>query len=224
MGHVQTYHRPTSSTAAVALLQRADTPTRVLGGGTQVNADPTALSTDLVDLQSLGLTGIQRRGDRIIIGAMTTLQEVADSVLIPDLLRDLARRELPSTLRTIATVGGTVASNEFDSELVAGLLVFDLATTWVEGVYISEISVDPTGSTAAERTGRTPGDRPIVAAFARRRPSGEVVLALSGVAATAIVVDPANLAALDPPGDFRGSSAYRRHVATVLANRVMGRV
>ena len=224
MGHVRTYHRPTSTTAAVALLQRADTPTRVLAGGTQVNADPTASPTDVVDLQSLGLSGIARRGERIAVGATTTLQELADSSLIPDLLRDLARRELPSTLRTLATVGGTLASNDFDSELVAGLLAFDVVTTWVEGAFISEMSIDPSGTAAADRTGRTPGDRPIVAAVARRRPNGEVVVALTGIGDYARVVDPTKLDTLDPPGDFRGSSAYRRHVATVLTNRVMGRV
>jgi CO/xanthine dehydrogenase FAD-binding subunit len=51
-----------------------------------------------------------------------------------------------------------------------------------------------------------------------------LLLALTGVAATPILVEPGDLAHLDPPGDFRGSSRYRRELAGILAKRVVDRL
>ena len=69
-------------------------------------------------------------------------------------------------------------------------------------------------------TARTPADTPIVAALGRRTDEGALRLALTGVAATPVLVDADHLDALDPPGDFRGTPAYRRHLAAVLTARV----
>ena len=76
------------------------------------------------------------------------------------------------------------------------------------------------GVTAIATTGRTPGDRPIVAALGRVGDDG-IRLALCGVAPTPQLVDPAALDLLEPPDDFRGSTAYRRHLAGVLSARVL---
>ncbi len=107
-----------------------------------------------------------------------------------------------------------------DRELVVGLpAVLDDPGVLV-GRLISSVTVDPRGVTATARTGRTRADRAIVSAAARRTPAGRVRLALSGVAATPVLVD--DLEDLDPPGDFRGSAEYRRALARVLAARAVG--
>lgn len=234
MPHVLAYHRPTALADALALLGRADPPTRVLGGGTLVNADPTAAPVDVVDLQSLGLSGIAVDGTFATIGAMTTLQDVADEARLPDVLRDLARREAPSALRTLATVGGTVAARSWESEFLAALLVLDTTVKTTSGdvtlvellrlglnraSIITAIRVHIDGDMTVARTGRTPADTPIVCAVARRTPNGSTV-AVTGVAATPIVVDPGALDTILPPADFRGTSEYRSHLLRVLINRV----
>ena len=90
---------------------------------------------------------------------------------------------------------------------------------------MTAVSLATTGKTASARVGRTPADQPIVAAVARLDPGGKLHLALCGVAHTPVLVDPHNVkAAVNPPGDFRGSSEYRRHMAATLAERVMGEV
>ena len=61
---------------------------------------------------------------------------------------------------------------------------------------------------------------PIVAAAARATNDGTRV-ALCGIARTPELVDVDNLDRLEPPGDFRGSSEYRRHLAIVLSTRVI---
>ena len=49
-------------------------------------------------------------------------------------------------------------------------------------------------------------------------------MALTGVAATPVVVSREEIESLEPPGDFRGSPGYRRHIAATLADRVLARL
>ncbi len=219
----------------------------MLGGGTKLNADPAPGPVEVVDLQALRLDRIETLGDAMVrIGAMATLQQVAGSRALPAVLREAARRERPSTLRSQATLGGCVAAREADSELLAALLAHDAVVSiagrdgpasselaeFLTGVrlgrarIITDVTVCTAGVASAARSARTRADRPIVAAVARVTPAGERRLALAGVAASAVVVDeragwPGEL---DPPGDFRGSGEYRRVLAAVLASRALGAI
>lgn len=236
------YHRPTTLDDAVALVARPDAV--IVAGGTSVNADPRSAPSAAVDLQALGLDGIDADGSVVRIGATTRLQALTDSSLVPSVLRDLARREAPNTIRNMATIGGTIATADPESELLAGLLAFGARATVVRagsptehdvsdlldnaallsGAIITGISVPSSGTGAADRTARTPRDRPIVAAVAFRDASGTVRLAMTGIASNPTLVDPVYLADLEPPSDFRGSSAYRKRLAEVLAQRVVDAV
>jgi probable selenate reductase FAD-binding subunit len=231
---IETYHRPATLEQALSLLETEGTT--VLGGGTSLVAagGPSAV----VDLQDLGLDSITLDGGRVWIGAMVRLRALVESDLVPAILRDLARREAPNTIRNAATVGGTVATRDPESELVAGLLVHEAEVTIVasgstrslavseylhdgpSGI-ITQISLESGGEAAAARTGRTPADRPIVAAVARRGDDGGVRLALTGVASTPLLIDPSDVDDLVPPADFRGSTEYRGHLATVLTARAI---
>lgn len=238
MYRLEAYHRPTSVADAVGLLAAPDR--LALAGGTTVRHDGGATSTEVVDLQELGLDGIALDGDPdggvVRIGAMVTLQDLADSRTVPDLIRAAARAELPSTLRTLATVGGTIGAAWANSLLLTALLVHDTSVHFADGrstplpsvlaigldagELIVAVEAQTSGRTAVARTGRTPTDDPIVAAAART--TGDVIrLALCGIARTPELVDVGDLDHLEPPGDFRGSSRYRRHLATVLSARVI---
>lgn len=238
---ITSYHRPRTLDEALTLLARPDSV--VLGGGTSLVADRAGTPVSAVDLQALPIDVIAEDGGTVRIGAMVRLQDLVDSDVIPPVLADLARREAPRSIRNAATVGGTVALGDPESEFVAGLLaqgarvvvarpdgsdtlpVADVLgdPAVLDGGLITEVVLPVGGRTAAERTGRTPSDRPIVAAVAHRGPDGTTV-ALAGVADHPIVVDPADLASLEPPSDFRGSGAYRRHLAVVLVARVLDRL
>lgn len=238
MPSVLAIHRPTSLDEASTLL--AGTQRRALAGGTVVVPDARVARDDgveLVDLQDLGLDSITVEGDRLVLGAMVRLGDLVADERVPQLLRDLARRELPSALRNQATVGGTVALGEGESVLLAGLLVHDaqvalhgqdpipLAQSLAECVgqrLVTSVSIAVDGAGGVAATGRTPADVPIVAAVGRRSGDG-VRIALTGVAPSPVEVDPADPASgLEPVGDFRGSTEYRRHLATVLSARVLG--
>lgn len=233
MQTITSYHRPTSLGAALDLLAPNSV---IVAGGTHPIAIAAAESA-VIDLQDAGLHDITTDPDRVTYGAMTRVQEIVDHPATPPLLRDLAKREGPNTLRNAATVGGTVAIADPASELLAGLLVYDamvsvatrdgVTTSPLQDVLatrgagiITAVTVATSGTTAVARTGRTPADTSIVAAVGRATAAG-TRLALTGVAATPVLVAPDEVTALNPPGDFRGSPEYRQALATTLTRRVL---
>jgi CO/xanthine dehydrogenase FAD-binding subunit len=205
-----------------------------------LNGLPDEVPAEVIDLQALGLANIGSDGAAVSIGAMATLQDVVDDDTIPPLLRDLAYREAPNTIRNAATIGGTVAAADPESQLIAGLLAHGatVAITGVAGTdevalsdllanrgtlagrLITAVGVTVGASGASARAGRTPSDIPIVM-VAGFRDGDEVRLAATGVAATPALIDLGHLDDLDPPADFRGSAAYRRHLAETLGARVL---
>lgn len=227
------YHRPTSLNETLDLL---DGTRIVLGGGTTIRHDGGGAATEVVDLQRLGLDEISFDDERIDVGAMVTLHSLVDNERAPDLIRHAARGELPSTLRTLATVGGTVVGGGSESVLLAALLVHDSVVRFADDRDIALDAVlgqgvGPTdlilgvefadgGRTAIAATGRTPADTPIVAAVGRLADDG-LRIALTGVASTPVLVDPEDLGRIQPPGDFRGTPSYRKHLAEVLVGRVV---
>lgn len=236
MPSVLAYHRPSTIDEASDLLTGPDR--WALGGGTVVVPEARVSrpeGVELVDLQGLNLDAIEDDGDRLRIGAMARLADVAVHPSVPEVVRDAARRELPSALRNQATVGGTAALAGSESLLFAALLVHDgqlelndsrslpLGDGFEDtaGDLILGVTIEPDGKGVLAATGRTPADDPIVAAVARRDANG-IRLALTGVAARPIEVDPADPTVdLTPPADFRGSAEYRLHLAAVLADRVL---
>ena len=234
---VSQYHRPATLHDALELLSREGSA--VLAGGTGVNAGQRTTAALLVDLQALGLEGVHVTDDgALVVGATTRLSELATAAAAPLWLRELARKELPSALRTLATVGGTLVAGGWESALVAGLLACDAVVATVDregtaelrlavlladpdliaGRIITAVRLNTTGTASVHTTARTTADRPIVACIARHTATG-VRVAMSGVAATPVVVD--DVEQLAPPGDFRGSADYRHHLARVLRTRAL---
>jgi CO/xanthine dehydrogenase FAD-binding subunit len=242
VARVYEYSRPATLDEALEHLAR---PRAVLmGGGTKVNADQYAEPVAVVDLQALHLDGMSRHHDGLLIGAMVTLQRLAQAD-VPPVIAEAARREVPSTLRAMATVGGCIATADPASELLASFLVHnarvmligpdgqhdrELAALLTDrselaGRIIVAVDVETDGIASVARAGRTQADRPIVAAVARRTAGRGLRLALTGVAATPVLLAVESAADdLNPPGDFRGSTEYRRALARVLARRALEEV
>ncbi|HZC71258.1 MAG TPA: FAD binding domain-containing protein [Jatrophihabitans sp.] len=236
MTSVSAYWRPESLGQALELLDRPSAV--VLGGGTKLSAAPSDAVVEVVDLQALRLNDIEP-GERaaVSIGSAATLQQVADSDHVPAVVREAARREQPSGLRAQATIGGCIATGDAESELLAVLLVHDAVVTMAAGAGVVErpldallahlpvpaktillgVTIATSGVAAVSRTARTPADKAIVAAAARRI-RGVRYVALSGVAYRPVLAD--RVADLDPIGDFRGSSEYRRALAAIHLERV----
>ena len=244
MTRISGYHRPSNLAEALTLLQRDDVVSAPLGGGTVLNGVPDSMPDEVVDLQDLGLNSISRDGAVLRVGATARLQDIVDHEWTPPALRDLAHGEAPNTFRNAATVGGTVAAADPESRLLAGLLAYNATAILagpageeetsvaelladrqrLNGKLIVAVAIDVGGSGASAGTGRTPADTPIVLVAGRRREDGKVTLAATGVAETPINITIEGIASLEPPGDFRGTPDYRRHLAGVLGARVVAQL
>ena len=228
----ETYLRPQTVEQAIDML--ADPSAIALAGGTHLLPTSVAPGGPLVDLQELDIDGVENSEDTLAIGAMVRLDEVALHKDLPDLVRDAASAEMPSTLRTLATVGGTIGARQGTSGLLAALMVHhaevdfansparQLTSVFAEGPPPGDLMVgvriDPTGQTTSHAVARTPRDTPIVAVYGRSHPGG-LTLVCTGVGPYPIIVTAGSIATLEPEGDFRGTADYRRHLATVLVER-----
>ncbi|HXY43969.1 MAG TPA: FAD binding domain-containing protein [Acidimicrobiales bacterium] len=203
----------------------------------------TAMYDELTGLAPEGSVRFHERlyAHRLRIGASVTLQALVEDEHVPAVIRQAARRDQLPELRRLATVGDCVSAADFDSELLATLLAYDASATihdrhgWRtmplvqvldEDAFVrctaAALTIETDGVAFSARVGRAPGERPIVAAVARRRPNGEVRVALSGVATVPVVIG--RTEALDPRGDGRASSEYRRILAAALMDRALDAV
>ena len=81
------YHRPENLNDARKLL--ADDGSQPLLIHPRMDVEPYAAADAVVDLSLLNLNTIKQEGDVIRIGAMTTLQDIADSPLLRTLARGI---------------------------------------------------------------------------------------------------------------------------------------
>jgi xanthine dehydrogenase YagS FAD-binding subunit len=111
---VTAYARPASVDEALSLL--AEDGAVAMGGATDLagqldrNIRAPAL---LVDLQETGLHEIRRDGDGLVIGATTTLAELAESTLVSPYSAVIAAASVAASalLRNVGTVGGNLCQH-----------------------------------------------------------------------------------------------------------------
>jgi probable selenate reductase FAD-binding subunit len=242
------YHRPNNFAEALRLLENPDAAP--MGGGTHLLAGDVQAKI-IVDLQDLHLSRMAFTQDYLFIGATTRLSEIEENLHggAKDILQQAIRAAGPNTYRHAATLGGVIASRETTSELLVVLLLLDTHIQIADGEKISlesyllpdqrpaglitDISLEwGSGQGALQRVSRTPADTPIVAVAGWRPKGGDIRLAAVGITPRPIRLpkvwgyspDDAILNLQDMvshPGDFRGSTAYRREMVGVLAKRVI---
>lgn len=187
MTRVREYHRPRTVEEALQLLQGKDAVP--LAGGQHLLAKKWHGAKAVVDLQSLGLDRIETREERLKIGAMVRLQQLASTPSGCTFLAEAAHHEGPLTYRNAATVGGTIVTHDPLSRLLLSLLVLDAEVEvqrtdgtsvvaldelladparWLQRGLVTAVTVIPrTVGTAMAVVARTPRDQPIVAVAAR---------------------------------------------------------
>ena len=107
------YVRPNDLPSAVGLLARGDN-TMPLAGGTdvmQLLQESIITPDDLLDLNALGLSGIEVDGDGLKVGALTHLAGIADDERIRSrypVLAEALRETASPQVRNLATAGGNL--------------------------------------------------------------------------------------------------------------------
>ena len=94
-----------------------------LAGGTEILRKGSLLSPrEVLGLEIAELRTIEEDDSHITIGAGMTLQRLIDDPIVPDFLRAAASMAGSRTLRNMATIGGNIISNRYDSYLLPTLL------------------------------------------------------------------------------------------------------
>ncbi len=125
------YHRATSLAEASAALRAAADGRALAGGMTLLPIMKLGLAqpSDIVDLGAVAeLHGIRRRGDRLVLGAMSTHAEVAASADVQKAvpaLAALAGEIGDPQVRNRGTIGGSVANNDPAADYPAAVLALD---------------------------------------------------------------------------------------------------
>ena len=177
------YHRPVDWASARELLRRA--PPLLLGPRVSIPLYGDAEA--VVDLSRLDLAYI-KVDDEVRLGALTPLQDLADSPQLQALANGLPSEAVRLTahygLRNLATVGGALLSRDGPPEILLALLALD-AVVVIRGAETRELPItnyslnpgdviaevrfpQPANGTkgALERVARTPRDESIVSAAA----------------------------------------------------------
>jgi carbon-monoxide dehydrogenase medium subunit len=191
-----------------------------------------------------GLAGIERDGETLVIGAMTTHSAIERSALVQDGWRALAQcfGEVANVrVRNVATIGGVLADADYASDPPSMLLALDARVELAGPGGSRELAVDelilghyetaiepdelvvrvriprPRAAAYVKFRSRSSEDRPCVAVAAVRLASGEERIAVGAVSDRPLLL--AEIAGADMIDDLRGSAAYRRRMVDVHARR-----
>jgi carbon-monoxide dehydrogenase medium subunit len=271
------YERATSVVHALELLKAEGADACVIAGGQSLlpalNARVSSPSK-LIDIAGIAeLRGVELRGDRLRIGALTRHADILRHPLIArhaPLLSIAAHHIAHPAIRNRGTIGGSLALADPAAEWPACVTALDAeilvagqsgerrvaARDFFQGIFTVDlapgeliVAIDAPIAGADEtfafdEVARRRGDFAIAGIAARWRPSGAGLrLVFFGVAdrpqtvdlAAAAVLQHARagalaplldqaVAGLDPADDPFASSAYRLHLARILAGRIIARV
>jgi aerobic carbon-monoxide dehydrogenase medium subunit len=204
------YHRPANVRQAAALLQKSEEAKLVAGGHTLLPTMKQRLAapSSLIDLNGMSeLKGIEKKGRAIVIGAMMTHAEVADSDVVKEAipaLAELAALIGDPAVRHRGTIGGSVANNDPSADYPAACLALGATiitnkrkiaaddffkgmfeTALDEGEIITKVSF-PVPNKAAYTKFRNPASRYALAAVFVSKRGSEVRVAVTGAGADGV--------------------------------------
>ena len=206
------YHRPKSLDDALAALASNSDAKLLAGGQTLLPAMKLRLAnpSDLVDLGVLRdhLSGIERKGDAVVIGAMARHGEIATSEVVASAIPALAGMAAivgDPAVRSRGTMGGSLANNDPAADYPAAALALGatiitnkreigaddyfkgLFETALEGGEIITAISWPIPEKAGYEKFRNPASRyAMVGVFVAKRKDGEVRVTVTGAGASGV--------------------------------------
>ena len=225
------YHPKTALEAVLLRKENADTSVYLAGGTDDLRLGGSGEGKDLIDINGLDecFDTITLRDGKVWIGARCTLQQVAESELVPDFIRQSTMFCASFARRNSATIGGNVALRRSDSYMAAALTaaeaLLDSITPYGEekkaiGEYLKSdckrfiryIVVEQNRSGWVRRFGNTSaGHATLIAAHS------EGVYALSVSGSDFTYGNTADLAKdMTFADDITGSAAYKKYLAETV--------
>ncbi|MFP4686870.1 MAG: FAD binding domain-containing protein [bacterium] len=129
MNNVKEFCRPETVEEAVELLTAGDLKSSVVAGSTDISRSESKAVERLVDIKGLDLNYIKSESGALVIGATTTMAEVAGSDIVSDYAGGLVSRvasEIGTTpLRNMITVGGNITQLRVWSDMPVALLALE---------------------------------------------------------------------------------------------------
>ena len=224
-------HHPKTALEAV-MLRKSNPNTVYLAGGTDdLRLGTAAEGKELIDINGLdeSYDAITEKDGKIWIGARCTLQQVAQSELVPAFIRESAMFCASFAKRNSATIGGNVGLRRQDSYMAAALTAADamLDTVTPHGEeekaigeylqsdckrFIRAIVVDKGRTGWVKRFGNTSSSH---AAVIAAQSGDKYALSVSGsdyaYGTTADLSD--TMTFVD---DINGSAAYKKYLAKIV--------
>ena len=125
---VNEYYRPSSLEDAYKKLQE-DPRNMLLAGGLWIKKMGLATNC-LIDLSSLSLNRIEDKPNEVIVGSMVTQRDFENSPIIKSLYNGsiafAVREVMGVNFRNLATVGGSIMGRYTFSDVICGLLPYDV--------------------------------------------------------------------------------------------------
>ena len=119
------YLAPNSLREALRLKNNTRKKRIYFAGGTILNWRSSPSADAIIDLKNLGLDDIKATKRTIRIGATATVQDIAETPGMPDVLIKAALSFSSINIRNMATIGGNVASRFFVSDLIPVFLAYN---------------------------------------------------------------------------------------------------
>lgn len=222
----------TSAEEAVKLRHEIENSS-YLAGGTEVMRLGSSIDEEctLIDISSLPLSGITKENGKIRIGALTPLEDIRNSELVPAFIREAASFAASLQLRNAATIGGNFALRRSDSYMAAALLASGctlrvMCTKGEKEKSVSEyfekkgcralilsFDIDESRKGSVHRIGRSSHSH---AAVIMAESMGIWAYSVSG-AGIAYGSDRNVYESIDYHSDLTGSAEYKKYLASVLA-------
>ena len=125
---VNEYYRASSLLDAYQKLQESP-KNAILAGGLWMKKMGQSYDT-LIDISTLGLNKISDSKDEVIVGSMVTQRDFENSELVKSLFNDAiafsTREVMGVNFRNLATVGGSIIGRYPFSDVITGLLPYDV--------------------------------------------------------------------------------------------------
>lgn len=192
---IKAYYRPQTIEEATKLLAKTNLEIVPIGGGSFVARHQENIDA-VVDLQDLGLNRIESKKDYLLVGATTTLQDLVTNEILPENLRNAAKRDFSYNIRQRKTIAGVIVEKPESSILLLALCALGSKiillpsnkeldiTYWVQsesvqdkGQFIGYIKIPQNIQIEYECVSKTKEDKPLIAiAICKEQKNAQKVL------------------------------------------------